>query len=72
MTIYIGGKNNNLHLAEDTRLVTTISLKNSTYTLIENVLKSSKQSFKSRGNVVDAAVEYWVKHYFERSDDGGQ
>ena len=54
----------------DTRLITTISLKKSTFKLIETIMKTVPQSYNSRGKVVDEAVLFYFNQMAEFKEEG--
>ena len=54
----------------DTRLITTISLKKSTFKLIETIMKKVPQSYNSRGKVVDEAVLFYFNQMAEFKEEG--
>ena len=54
-----------INVPDDARFMTSISLKKNTYYNIENIKKQQPQFYRTKGQVVDAAVAYFLKHLQE-------
>lgn len=57
-----------INVPDDARFMTSISLKKNTYYNIENIKKQQPQFYRTKGQVVDAAVACFLKHLQETEE----
>lgn len=55
-------------IPEDTRFLTSLSLKKDSYNIINDIVSRYPHSFASKGQVVDAALKYYMKYITELVD----
>lgn len=52
-------------IPEDTRFLTSITLKKDSYAKMDRIMKTLPHVYVSKGQVVDAALNYFIKHFEE-------